>query len=259
MAKFLNVGHRGAAAYAPENTVASFEEAIARHADMVEFDIRRTRDGVIVLFHDDSIVTPKGERKPISKVTSEELSQLARVNGYELAAFEEVLKRFGSRIPLNIEIKDGGFEREVVGLLKQYKPAFEPAFSSFSPWVIARLKRIDKSLKTALIVGRMRFMGFNILFRPIMQLIVRSLGIEAMHLRGSLVSPNVVENLSRAGVTTLVWTVNDPDEMRRFLKMGVGGIFTDKPDVLYDVCLEMADAAVLKKVSEEIGRFTYAV
>jgi glycerophosphoryl diester phosphodiesterase len=261
MAKFYNVGHRGASAYEHENTIVSLEEAISRRADMIEFDVRQTTDGVMVLFHDWAIKTSTGQRKLISKITYDELGQTARGQGYEIATFEDVLKQFGRRIPMNIEIKVGGFESDIICLLQTYPLAFEPTLSSFFPWVIIRLKRINDNLKTALILGQERVHKFNILARPVVRKLVWTMGIGAIHLQETIVSPAVVDSLVRGGVSVLVWTVDDPDEMRRFLKMGVDGIITNKPDLLYEVCLEMVNAKepILKKITNNFGRFAYAV
>jgi glycerophosphoryl diester phosphodiesterase len=260
MAKFYNVGHRGASAYQPENTIASLQEAISRHADMIEFDIRRTADGVIVLFHDRSIKTVMGRRKAISKIAFSELAKITAADGYKLAEFEDVLKLLSPRIPLNIEIKAGGFEAEIVELLQTYPPAFEPTLSSFFPWVVGRLKKINGSLKTALILGRQRINRFNILTRPAIRRLVRTLGISSFHLQKEILSSKVANNLVETGISFFVWTVDDPDDMRRFLKMGVDGIITNKPDLLYQVCLEVADAdeAILKRIGNNPGRFAYA-
>jgi glycerophosphoryl diester phosphodiesterase len=261
MANFYNVGHRGASAYQHENTVLSLEEAISRRADMIEFDVRQTIDGVMVLFHDWGVKTSKGQRKLISNITYDELCQTAHNQGYEIATFEDVLKQFGRRIPMNIEIKVGGFESDIISLLQTYPPACEPTLSSFFPWVVIRLKRINDNLKTALILGQERVHKFNILARPVVRKLVWTMGIGAIHLQETIISRAVVESLVRGGVSVLVWTVDDPEEMRRFLKMGVDGIITNKPDLLYEVCLELANAKepILKKITNNFGRFAYAV
>jgi glycerophosphoryl diester phosphodiesterase len=260
MGKFFIVGHRGASAYAPENTLLSLEEAVARHADKVEFDLRKTADGYIVLLHDRTIVTAAGERQLVSKMSFKEIGDLAERQGRKLATLDEVLIGFGPRIPLNIEIKGGGFEAQVIEHLRSRPPGFEPTVSSFLPWTVARIKRLDGKLKTALILGREGLARFNILAWPIVREIVRALRIDSIHLKESIASPAAVENLSRAGLSVFIWTVNDPDSMRRFLRMGVDGIITDKPDVLYDICVEMAgsEKPILRREPGSFGKFAYA-
>ena len=260
MAKFYNVGHRGASAYAHENTVVSLEEAIARQADIVEFDLRQTVDGVIVLSHDRGIQGADGELSQISQINFDELSTRAKSHDFEIAKFEDVLKSFGPRIPLNIEIKLSGFEKEVIRLLKEYPPAYEPTLSSFLPWVVIRLKKLG-NFKTALIIGEGRIHKLNILERRIARMLARYLGISSIHLQDSVTSQAALTNLIRAGLSVFIWTVDNPDQMRRFLTMGVDGIITNKPDLLYKVCLEITDSnePILKKVDNNSGRFVYAI
>ena len=259
IARFINVGHRGAAAYAPENTIASFEEAITRKADMIEFDLRRTIDGSVVAFHDRYIKLSNGRKKAVSKVRIGELGRAIAHIGADLALFEEILIKFGRRIPLNIEIKIGGIEREVLFLLKKYPPAFEPTISSFYPWILKRYKRLDRNLKIALILGQEKIRKINFLARPMVDKLVSGLGIKAIHLQETIVSRAVVDTLTRLGVSILVWTVDDPEKMRKLVKLGVDGIITNKPDILYKICSEMSlhEKPILHRVNGNMGRFAY--
>lgn len=257
---FLNIGHRGACAYAPENTAASIEEAISRNADMVEFDLRQTLDDVIVLFHDRTVVTRSGKRIPVSRVSYSELYDIADAAGYRLSTFEDILQEFGSRIPLDIEIKVRDFEEKVIQLLKKYPPAFEPVISSFVPGVIERIKKLDPSIKTGLVLGYSRVPYLNILARPAVSRLISRVEVDSVHLHRSLFSKHILKKLFAMGARVYVWTVNKPDEMVRLLKAGVDGIITDRPDVLYDICRSLAGSQepVLSK-SEKMGsRFLYA-
>ncbi len=260
MAKFYNVGHRGASAYARENTLVSFHEAVTRHADMIEFDLRRTVDGVIVILHNGSVKTSSGHRLPVSRVTFGELSSTAHANGYSIATFEEVLETFGAVVPFDIEIKVGGFEAEIIELLDKYPPAFAPTLSSFFPWVVYRLRNLRPDMNTALVLGEKKVLRLNILARPVIEKLVSALGVSAFHLRETIVTESVVRKLARLGLMVFVWTVDDPRDMRRFLNINVDGIITNKPDLLYETCLEMASAKkpLLKRMSSATGGFAYA-
>jgi glycerophosphoryl diester phosphodiesterase len=256
---FLIIGHRGACAYSPENTAASIEEAIARGADMVEFDLRRTADGVIVLFHDRIVRPLSGGNIPVSRVTLDELSGIAKSRGYRLAVFEEILAEFGSRIPFDVEIKVRGFEEEVIRLLDKYPPAFEPVISSFVPGVVKKIKKLRPSLRTGLVLGYSRIPQLNILARPVIDRLITGREVDSIHLHRSLASGHVLRKLNAAGAEVYVWTVNDPREMKRFLGMGVNGIVTDKPDLLHGICREMAEVPqpVINEVRLNSGRFAY--
>ena len=256
---FLIIGHRGACAYAPENTAASIEEAMARGADMVEFDLRQTADGVIVLFHDRIARSVSGRTMSVSKLTYHELSAVAEAGGYRLATFEEILALYRSRISFDIEIKVRGFEEEVIRLLDKHPPVFEPMITSFVPGVVRKIKRIKPSLRTGLILGYSRIPQLNIFARPIIDRLISGKGVDSVHLHRSLVSESILSKLRILGVEIHVWTVNDPEEMKRLLTMGVNGIVTDGPDVLHDVCRRMAGAEqpVIGEAKLFPGRFAY--
>lgn len=258
-AAFLNIGHRGACAYAPENTAASIEEAISRSADMVEFDLRQTADGVIVLFHDRTVATRSGRPVPVSRISFSDLSDIARAAGYRLSTFEEILQGFGPRIPLDIEIKIRGFEEKIIHLLKKYPPAFEPVISSFVPGVIERIKRLDPSIKTGLVLGYSKIPQLNIFARPVVSRLISKTGVDSVHLHRSLASKHILQKLFALGARVYIWTVNDPDEMVRLLKTGVDGIVTDTPDVLYEICRILAESKEPILTGSEISgnRFYY--
>jgi len=258
---FLNIAHRGASAYARENTAAAFEEAIARNADMIELDLRQTSDGVIVLHHDPDVPTPDGKGRPISHMSFAELTGLAEADGQGPATFADILAQFGDRIAMNIEIKNGGFEREVVRMLKADPPAFEPVISSFKPEIIKRIKKMDRSIKVGLIVGSKNLDVLSLLARPFIKKLFSGLEYDNFHLHKSLVSQDVLDGFSDAGYSVYVWTVNDPEEMRRMLRLGVTGIISDVPDIVYETCLSMSDRLdpVLERRGNGSYRFMYAV
>ena len=260
MTKFVNVGHRGAAAYSHENTLASLEEGILRHADMLEFDVRKTADGILVLYHNWTVKTISGNRKSISKIAYPELREAALSRGFQLATFEEVLRSFGLRIPLNIEIKADGYEADVIKMMLKYPLAYNPTLSSFFPWVIRRIKIFNSDIRTALILGQERIIRLNVMARPVIDRLVTTLGIDAIHLQEAIATASVIDKLSRLGVTVFVWTVDDPDRIRKLLRIGVDGIITNRSDVLYDICLEMANARepILRRINGPIGKFAYA-
>ena len=256
MNSLLNVGHRGAAAYAPENTTASFDMAIKCRADMIEFDLRRISDGTIVLFHDRYFRLQSGARKAVSKARFAEIERYALRKGFKIATFEEILRRYGQIIPMNIEIKIGGIEKDIVHLLRKSPPFFKPTISSFYPWILNRIRHIDSNLRTALIIGQN---GINLLAKPILWQLISRLGLSAVHLQDSLITKRLIASLRKAGVGIAVWTVDTPEEMRKMIRLGVDNIITNKPDILFDICREMTGEAkpILSPTNNQIGKFAY--
>ena len=235
MKEILNIAHRGASAYAHENTFESIEKAIELGADMVEFDLRRTADDVIVLWHDEHVRDRKGKWVPVSKIPVNHLNILSKKNGFKLAGFDDILKEFGSRIALNIEIKTSGFEEEIVYQLKQFSPLFPPMVSSFHPKVIRKIKKLDCSLKTGLVVGNSRLLKFGYFSRAILRQFALKSRTNSVHLNLNIASGPIINELTDLGFDVYIWTVNDKRDMRNLINMGVDGIITDKPDVLNSI------------------------
>jgi glycerophosphoryl diester phosphodiesterase len=255
-ANFLNIGHRGAAAYARENTMESIEKAISLKADMVEIDIRRTADGKLVLFHDRTIKTEWG-RRPVSVLSLGDLNRSARSEGYEIPTLAEVIHTF--KIPFDIEIKARGFEAELAKLLRKGRVPNGTIVSSFFPWVVSRIKRLDADINTGLIVGQDRLYRMGLSNRPLLKRIVANLVISSMHLQDSIVNARNCDRYSKLGLRVYAWTVDDERRMRELIALGVDGIITIKQDLLYDVCHSMTGSGrpALKKTTRHVPGFTY--
>ena len=239
---FLNIAHRGASAYAPENTAAAFEKAISCRADMIEFDLRQTSDGVVVIFHNPAVTTPTGELRRVSKTSLADLSEITSKNGFPVLTFRDALRDFGGRIAMDIEIKVGGFEKDVVKLLRENPPPFEPVISSFKPEILRRIKKLDGNLKVGLIIGASKIKSLSFIARPFVERILARSIYDTVHLHKSLISQSIMESLLDAGFPVFAWTVNDPQEIMALVQQGVGGIISDFPDVVYNACAGMADS-----------------
>ena len=125
--KKLIIAHRGAPSYAKENTINSFKKAMALRADMIEFDVRRTKDNVFIVYHDGFI-----QGKPINEWTYKEIRKIARDQGFDLPTVEEVLKWSKGRIKLDVELKEEGYEKGIVELLSKYLKEGQFVITSFN-------------------------------------------------------------------------------------------------------------------------------
>jgi glycerophosphoryl diester phosphodiesterase len=228
----LNIAHRGASADEHENTVASINKAIDLGADMVEFDLRRTADGTIVLWHDECIKHSIGIKLPISKITIDELRRFSGENRFQLATFEEVLKIFGSRVAFDIEIKTPGFEKEVIRLLKENPPQFPPLISSFRPDIIRKFKKLDCSFRTGLVIGNSRIFRMGFIVENFLTRYVLRSRADSVHLDFKIASPFLINDLTELGYEIYIWTVNEPKDMQNFIALEVDGIISDKSDLL---------------------------
>jgi len=185
-----------------------------------------------VLWHDERIKHSTGKMLPVSKITVDELRRFSGENGFQLATFEEVLKIFGSRVAFDIEIKTAGFEEEVISLLKEYPPLFPPLISSFHPGIIRKIKRLDCSFQTGLVIGNNRIFRFGFIAENFLTGYVLRSRADSVHLNINIASPVLIKDLTELGYEIYIWTVNEPKDMRNYIALEVDGIITDKPDLL---------------------------
>jgi glycerophosphoryl diester phosphodiesterase len=210
----LVVAHRGAWGIAAENTLAAFETAIALGADMIEFDVRRTGDGRLVVCHD-----PSRYGLPLAGVRH---GALDGADGTP-PRLEEVLALAHGRIALDIELKERGCVREVIELLERFGPT-RCLLSSFHDDVVREAKDAAPALTTGLIVGTYR--SVSELF-PSSRLRRASADVLIVHDR--LADAGV---LRRTSLPCVVWTVNDPRRLeRRLADPRIAGVITDVPEL----------------------------
>jgi glycerophosphoryl diester phosphodiesterase len=225
----LVIAHRGASAYRPENTLAAYELACAQGADMIEIDLHRTRDGAVVVTHDEDL-SGLGGRGEIADATLAEVRALDAGAGQRVPTLDEVLDRFGERIAFNLELKRGsrgeypGLEGQAVEALERRSLLERTLFSSFHDGVLARLRSLSPRARIGLLLSR-RFPDHAVER-------ARALGAEALHPERSLAGPELVAEARRAGLAVNVYTVDQEEEQRRLLALGIDGIFTNVPDRL---------------------------
>jgi glycerophosphoryl diester phosphodiesterase len=206
----LLLGHRGARAVRsiPENTLESFDRALADGCDGFEFDVRLTADGVAVICHD-----PCFHGLEIARAMAPQLPQLPHL--------EDVLFRYQQRAFLDIELKVGSLERITLELLRRYPPQRGFAVSSFLPEVLQVLREYNQDLPLGLICEtRSQLRRWN------------EIPVEYVMPHYKLATKSVVHELMSAGKKVMVWTVNDPKALVRFKDLGVDGIISDETGIL---------------------------
>ena len=118
--RVLIFGHRGAGNLAPENTIKSFRKAIELKADFIEFDILETKDGKIVVCHDEEISRLTGHHGFVRDLTLEELKSFDFGDGEKIPTFEELIEVTKGKINLNCEVIVEGISNKVVEIIKKY-------------------------------------------------------------------------------------------------------------------------------------------
>lgn len=225
----LVIAHRGASAYRPENTLPAYALAVEMRADMIEIDLHRTRDGAIVVTHDEALAGIGG-RGEVAHATLAEIRRLDAGSGERVPTLDEVLDRFGDRIAFNLEIKRGsdaeyqGLEAEALEAVEKRGLLARTLFSSFYDPVLARLRALSARARIGLLISRRHPVA--ILERA------RALRAEAINPEDSVATPELVAAAHRAGLDVHVFTVDAEEALRRFVGLGVDGIFTNVPDRL---------------------------
>jgi glycerophosphoryl diester phosphodiesterase len=225
--KPLIIGHRGASAYKPENSLAAIALAAEQGADGVEFDVQLTADGRPVLMHDTTVDRTSDGRGKVSDLTVAELQKLDLGDGQTIPTLDEVFEIFGGRLLYNVEIKDWqlrarGLETAVAQAIAAHNLAEKVVVSSFNPLV---LRRIRPELPPGVGLGMLRYLGlaqYSYLFAA----------SDADHPHYSMVNEKYMAWAKRRNQRVNVWTVDDLAEARRLAALGVQAIITNKPDLI---------------------------
>lgn len=234
--KPLVLAHRGASAYAPENTLAAFNLAFELGADGIELDVSLTRDGIPVVIHDDTVDRTTNGHGAVNQFTLAELQQLDASNrlekyrGEKIPTLEEVLRAVGKRGLINIEIKSTGLKTDGVemAVLAAIENTGAPRvlISSFNPLALRRMFLLDPRLPRGLLYApRLPIFLRRAWLRPLVR-------PTALHPHFSMVTREFVAWAHQCGYHVNTWTVDEPDVARRLIGWGVDGIITNKPDVL---------------------------
>ena len=219
----LLLGHRGSRGEFTENTFAAFDHALASGCDGFELDVRRTADGVPLIWHDARLRGQLISRQHFGALRQRCLTpgRLPRRPAITLCELEGVLARYAPLAWIDIEVKVQGVERQVAELVQRYPPARGFVISSFRRSVLLELHRIDPGLPLGFIFDRMPSKS-----------LWRALPVEYLKPKASLVTASRVRQFHAEGKKVLTWTVNRASAMRRLAEAGVDGMIGDDPRLL---------------------------
>jgi len=223
----LIIAHRGAPGYAKENTIESFEKAAGMGADMIEFDVRRTKDKVPIIYHDRLI-----QGKPVNELVYEEIKQIAGNQGFHLPTVEEVLKWSRGRIKLDIELKEQDYEKELGELLSGYLKEDQFIVTSFNESSLKTIKDNYPGIQVGLLLGKFEASPRTRIseFFPMKRCKKAQANFLVVHFK--LLRFGFLERVRRSRKSVLVWTVNDEEMIWKLLNdKRVSAIITDQPDL----------------------------
>ncbi|MGB9357899.1 MAG: glycerophosphodiester phosphodiesterase [Acidimicrobiia bacterium] len=244
----IRLAHRGSRVLWPENTMFAFAGAVEElDYHYLELDVRLTADRIPVVFHDATLERTTSGTGKIADYTLEELQSFdaayhfdpdhdypLRGTGIGISPLEELYRTWPD-VRLNVDLKASGEEWAVAEVIRAADAEHRTLIGSFYDRRIARFRRITQG-QVAVSAGptaaaamwsasrggrttRRRVQAYQLPF----------------NYRGFKIDEKLIDSIHRAGAHIHLWTVNEPDDMRRFLDMGVDGIVTDRPDILNDV------------------------
>ncbi|MBE5917071.1 MAG: glycerophosphodiester phosphodiesterase [Pseudobutyrivibrio ruminis] len=233
--KCRNFAHRGFSGKYPENTMLAFEKAIEVGCEGIEFDVHFSKDGKLVIVHDETIDRTSNQTGFVKDLTYEELCEadfsykFQKEYGFQrIPTLEEYLELIKDKdIITNIELKTGifeypGIEKAVYDLIKKYDLRDQMIISSFNHYSIMRMKEIDPGIKCGLLTESWLLKAGEY---------VKNCGVECFHPIGTMLNPATVKEVRDNGIEINTWTVNRPEEVDYMINLGVDGIIGNNPDI----------------------------
>lgn len=242
--KLINIAHRGASGYAPENTIAAYDLAVKMKSDYFEVDVQRSKDGELVILHDTTVDRTTNGTGKVGDLTLAELKSLdagswfsPRFQGEEIPTLEEILDRYkGKRSGILIELKNPelypGIEKQLADLLKKkrmHKRTGKVIVQSFNHESIQAYHQIQPSVPVGVLISYTQykdgvsdeqidaFASYAQYFNP----------------NKSLVDSDLVKRVHQRGLKIFPYTIQDKEAADRLIKAGVDGIITDYPELGY--------------------------
>lgn len=204
----------------------AFETAFSNGAKGIEFDVRSCQSGEIVVIHDETIDRTSNGSGKVDKMTLKELQKFDFGRGEKIPTLESVLKKYGEKYWLNIEIKESGLENSLLKLLVQNNIKKKIVISSFQISVINTIKSLNPEIETAYLYDF-----------PLEELddLLEEINIEGLHPGKNYVSEALIRKAHALGLKVRSWTIDDEKLATKYARWGIDGIITNVPERLIKV------------------------
>jgi glycerophosphoryl diester phosphodiesterase len=221
----LVIGHRGAAGIAPENTLESLRAGVDAGADMLEFDVHLTKDGIPVLTHDNNLLRTHKKRAFIHNLTFEQVQTLTADAPNPIISLEAVLDEFYGEILLNIEVKQRGMAKPLIALLERKFITRSSdwdlfVFSSFLPGELLGIRKLTKKANLWLLHKRNPFIFIAY---------ARRIQLDGVGFHRLYVNDLSLAIAKKTNLFTYVYTVNRPAGAKQLSDRGIDGVVSDYP------------------------------
>lgn len=232
---FVNYAHRGASAYAPENTMTSFRKALQLGANGIELDLQQTKDGKIVVFHDNKIEKKSNGKGKISDYTYKELLDFdfgswfnLKFKNEKIVLFEDFAKEFLSKeLTFAIELKQEGIEKDTLDIVKKYATHDDIYITSFNFNALKNVRMIDSNIKLSWLIEE-KINEDNV--SKLLKIKGYQICPNAEH-----ASPSGIELANKSGLGVRLWGVFNEDIMRKVFNFNIDGMTVNFPDKLKEL------------------------
>ena len=226
---FINYAHRGASHYFPENTLSAFYAGVHMGANGIETDIHKTKDNILVLFHDDTLDRATDGSGKISDYTYEELLQFRVFSPTKdcfdkIPTFEEFLKYFGYRdLTFAIELKQDHVEKETIDMLERYNMRDKTILTSFNYESIKNAKAYNPNYRVGLLYKPQETEALEK---------IQAIHGEELCPSAELLTPEMVKRYHDMGYSVRAWGIRNEEIMKKAYACGVDGMTVNFPDLL---------------------------
>ncbi len=230
--------HRGDSKVCPENTLAAFRSAVESGADVIELDVRQTKDGVVIVSHDENIRRVSGVNRKIGKMTYAELMEASAGKyfgkGYENEPFptlEEAIREIDGRTELNIELKpastDTDMIEQVVRLVEDYDLVDSCVVTSQNYKAIRTVKELNEKIKTVYVMSVALGDFYTLKYA------------DAFSIKYTYIDSDVVKKAHKHGKEIYAWTVDSKAGLKKMMMLHVDSIITNKPFEMKQMMLDI--------------------
>lgn len=228
----INYAHRGASEYAPENTLSSFYLGLLQGANGIETDVQKTKDGVLVLFHDETLDRVSNKQGKLCDYTWDELKDV-KIYGncttgfYDrIVTLKEFLEKFSPYdIHFAIELKGADVEKETLEMVKEFGMMEKVTFTSFRYEYLRKIKDLDSSAR----IGWLTLAIDDGIMKSLLEI-----GGEELAPKAEVLTEELMEKLRKAGLGVRAWGVSNVALMKKMCHLKVDGMTVNFPDRLQE-------------------------
>ncbi len=230
--KILNIAHKGASENYPENTVLAFEKALEMGADMLEVDLRLSKDNHIVVFHDEKVCVRNNDKKAISELTLSEIKEVELDKNQRIPTFKEVLKEFKERCRFYIDLKDETALEYAIAILHEENCVSRTILGISDPEIIERARTLNGNISISLLVklsDRDKIFALGRKYKPDY---LHPCWENYSETPSELLTEDFFKKAKDGNFSIVTWHEENKEELKNLASLPVYGICTDKPGLL---------------------------